>query len=207
MRKANVPVNAEPREIAKALASWQTGYEEAKANGYWFSMEEHLTHARLLRYTGHGDDAWRLLNQLMVKCGRTYKSIARIHEAFSSHLADEAAERDKDGHRIAAILHALLGDLHSSLELAENKKMMPDIYAKIGDAPDEKWHLNQMKRLLRTVGRNKKGNAERLYVVLLKHWQQLPAIDHDALERDVAVIIPPEPNKAKTATRLRRTKR
>jgi hypothetical protein len=200
MEKANAPVNAEPDEIAAALASWQAGYEEVKSNGYRFSMEHHLTRARLLGYAGHGDEAWRLLNQLMLKCGRTYKSIGRIHEAFASHLADEAAERDRDGLRIAAIFHALLGDLYSSLELAENKKKMPDIYAKISDAPDEKFYTNQMKRLLRTVGRNKKGNAEQLYAVLLKHWQRLPSLDNDALESDVAGVIQAEPEKAKTST-------
>jgi hypothetical protein len=201
MQKANAPVNAEPDEIAKALACWQAGYEEAKANGYWFSMEQHLTHARLLRYAGHGDEAWRLLNQLMVKCGRDYKSIGRIHQLFAEHLGDEAAKGDRDSLRIASVFHALVADLHSSLELAQNKKKMPDIYKNIGDAPDEKWHTNEMKRRLRIIKRNKKGNAERLYAVLMDHWQRLPKIDNDALERDVAAIIQTEPEKSRTSTR------
>ena len=199
----NLLDNANSKELNKGLACWQAGYEEARAKAYCFSMENHLTYARLLVHAGYGDEAWGLLNNLVICCGSSISSRSRLHNAMAHHLEVEAQRADKDSLRAASLFHSLVGYLLCRIQLYENRQNVSGVYGSIreDDQKQEKYYTNRMKGVLRGIGRNKKGKGEQLYAVLRKHYQTLPAIDEQVLQQDVAVIVQTEPPKSKNPKR------
>jgi hypothetical protein len=206
LNKANTTTRVEKR-----LEHWQAAYDEARSNGYYFSINEHLAHAYYLIEAGRGNEASHILDHLFAYCGNRLSLGSRglLDEAeyfsYLSHLeecmarkmmADEQQYRKEHGNQspslaIAYTVHAILSFLYYRTNLKINILLMPDIYNNISAETEclDKVNVKKMKRVLIDIKKNKQGRPEELCKVINKHLAIIPKIDMQELQQDVAALL------------------
>ena len=220
MGRKNCPICKVNNNLIKAtgaktpktsLKYWQAAYDEARSNGYHFSIAEHLFHARYLIEAGRGDEACSILNQFVGYCGQHLAStkgslkdkkeyfsfLSAIENTFADKvMADERQYRERHGQQnpglaVAYAVHVILSSLYNRTVSRIDAQLWPEAYGSLSTDSQRlrEVHVARMKRVLINIKKNKRGRPEELCEVIDKHLANIPRIDMPALEQDVATVL------------------
>jgi hypothetical protein len=205
--KANTP-ETPPN---KALEHWEAAYGEARSNGDYFSINEHIIHVRCFVHAARGKEAWGTAARIFDCCterfslsrggpqeqAKFYSQLSQVEDAMAyvmmmeeQHYRSEHGQQDLP-QAVAYVVHAILSLLYYRAELKINTQLMPDIYGKLSaDAEGlEKISVKRMKRVLIDIKKNKQGRPEALCQDIKKHIASIPRIDPQAVQQDVAAVL------------------